>query len=152
MLTSRGYIDGIHGAPYIAYMDPMGTNMDWRLSMAIPRFSGYGIQPWWSYPVSLGKNMTRGRAKRWSFNWVYHIGFCEKKWTNLKRTHGKLLKEIGTLKHRIFGFPNFFTQIWSWLRLLTTQISNCGMVLIASHPKKSFMARFQFTDITALAG
>ena len=25
MLTWLGYIDGIHGAPYIAYMDPMGT-------------------------------------------------------------------------------------------------------------------------------
>ena len=27
MLTWLGYIDGIHGAPYIAYMDPMGTMM-----------------------------------------------------------------------------------------------------------------------------
>ena len=24
MVTKMGYIDGIHGAPYMAYMDPMG--------------------------------------------------------------------------------------------------------------------------------
>ena len=108
----------------------MYKKMDWRLSMwvwnpTIMVISGFA-----------GQIMIRGRAKGWSFNWVYHIGFSPPK----KRTHGKLLqeKEIG----RIFGFPNFFTQIWCWLRLLTTQISNCGMVLIASHPKKSFMARF----------
>jgi len=27
MLTFLGYIDGIHGTPYIAYMDPMGNEI-----------------------------------------------------------------------------------------------------------------------------
>ena len=33
MLTCLGYIDGIHGTPYIAYMDPMGNEIYFSESM-----------------------------------------------------------------------------------------------------------------------